>query len=69
MYSRVFGLLETAVMRALSRIKPEGNVLKSLVICGLLGSAALTGTFAARLKGKEMPESGLHALPEVLDFG
>lgn len=69
MYSRLFGLLETAGMRALSRIKPEGNVLKSLVICGLLGSAALTGTFAARLKGKEMPESGLRAFPEVLDFG
>ena len=69
MYSRLLGIRETAGLRTLSRIKPEGKVLKSVVICGLLGSAALTGTFAARLKGKEMPEGGLHPSQEVLDFG
>ena len=66
MYSRLFGIRETEGLRTLSRIKPEGKVLKSVVICCLLGSAALTGTFAARLKGKEMPEGGLHASQEVL---
>jgi Protein of unknown function (DUF1573) len=52
------------------RQRPCGNkVIKSLVVCSLLGSSALTGVFAARLKGKDVPESGVIAAPDCLDFG
>lgn len=47
-----------------------GNkVIKPLLVCALLGSSALSGLLAARLKGKEIPDGGVHSAPETLDFG